>query len=289
MKTKIMSFLLVALTIAITGCGMTTIPPGSVGILVNKYGSNRGVQDYTTTTGYVTYNPISTTVIEYPTNVQTYQWTQNPNEGAEGHPPDESITFTTKESVSVNADISLSYQLDPAKIPAFYVKFRNDDLSNFTYGFLHNVTRDAMMEIGGRYTVQQIMGDNEEYLHSVRERIQQQVKDIGVEIQQFGFIGSPRPPQQVVQAINAAQQAQYLAVQKQNELQQVQADSAKRIAEAEGQAKANEIVSSSITPQLLQRQALDIQDRWISRWNGQRPQTEISPNAGTGFMLNLGK
>ena len=53
----------VVLTIIfITGC--TTIPPGSVGILVNKYGSNRGVQDYTTTTGYVTYNPFSTSVIE---------------------------------------------------------------------------------------------------------------------------------------------------------------------------------------------------------------------------------
>ena len=111
------------------------------------------------------------------------------------------------------------------------------------------------------------------------------IGDIGVNIQQFGFIGSPRPPKQVIEAINNAQQAKYLAVQKQNELQQINADVAKQIAQAEGQAKANSIVSSSITPQLLEKQKLDIQDRWIGRWNGQRPQTEISPNAGTGFLI----
>lgn len=286
MKSKIWMFAVLAAAFT-TGC--TTINPGYVGVLVNKYGSNRGVQDYTTTTGYVSYNPLSTSVIEYPTNVQTYAWTASQNEGKNA---DESITFTTKESVSINADISLSYQLDPAKIPYFYVKFRNDDLSAFTFGYLHNVSRDSMMEVGGHYTVEQIMGDNESFLHEVRARIQAQVSDIGVNLQQFGFIGSPRPPRQVVEAINAAQQAKYTALQKQNELSQVQADAAKTIAQAEGQAKANGIISQSITAQILQkmqidlqRQQLDVQDRWINRWNGQRPNVESG--SGTGFLFNL--
>lgn len=278
-----MKNLAMALTLAalLSGCG-TTIKPGYVGIMVNQYGSNRGVQDYTTTTGYVWYNPISTDVIEWPTNVQTVQWTANRNEGA---PQDESITFTTKESVSVNADISLSYMLDPGKVPAFYVKFRSDDLAAFTYGFLHNISRDAMMEIGGHYTVEQVMGDNEKFLHEVKDRIQSQVLDIGVSIQQFGFIGSPRPPQQVVDAINAAQQAKYKALQSQNELAQTQAEVAKTVAQAEGLAKANDIVGRSITQNLLEKQKLDIQDRWIARWNGQRPQVESG--SGSGMLLQL--
>lgn len=277
---KVFMLFAVLAVIFVTGC--TTINPGSVGILVNKYGSNRGVQDYTTTTGYVTYNPLSTTVIEYPTNVQTYSWTMNPKEGANS---DESITFTTKDSVSINADVSLSYQLDATKVPAFYVKFRNDDLQAFTFGFLHNVSRDSMMEVGGHYTVEQIMGDNEAFLHEVRGRIQGQVADIGVGIQQFGFIGSPRPPAQVVQAINLAQQAKYTALQKQNELSQVQADAAKAIALAEGQAKANDILSRSITPVLLEQTKLNLQAQWINRWNGQRPSVESG--VGNGIMLQI--
>jgi regulator of protease activity HflC (stomatin/prohibitin superfamily) len=289
MRKLILAALGVLFSLSIGGCG-TTIQPGHVGILVNQYGQNRGVQDYTTTTGRVWYNPISTSVIEYPTYVQTVKWTANPHEGGLNDRPgsgteNESITFTTKESMAVNADISLSFQLQPELIPAFYVKFRSDDLSNFTYGFLHNVTRDAMMEIGGHYTVEQIMGNNEPFLHEVRDRIQAQMTPIGVQIQQFGLIGAPRPPQQVVDSINAAEQAKYLALQKQNELEQTKADAAKRIAEAEGLAKANFALSQSITPNLLEKQRLDIQDRWISRWNGQTP-TVTSGNS-SGLLMTL--
>jgi len=273
------SGLIVVAALLLGGC--TTIPPGSVGIVVNQYGSNRGVSDYTTTTGRVFYNPISTSVVEYPTNVQTIQWTKDVHEGA---PQDESITFTTKESVSINADVSLSYQLETSKVPSFYVKFRNDDLKTFTYGYLHNIARDAMMEIGGHYTVEQVMGDNEEFLHQVRDRIQSQVKDIGVDLQQFGFIGSPRPPQQVIDSINAAQQAKYNAVKTQNELAQTQAEVAKMIANAEGTAKANRIVAESITENLLKKQQLDIQDRWINRWNGVTPSVTTS---GNGMFLTV--
>lgn len=284
-KATILAGLAVLALSSLAGCA-TTIPPGKVGIIVNKFGQNRGVQDYTATTGFVTYNPFSTDVIEYPTNVQTVQWTANKNEGA---PQDESITFTTKESVSINADVSLSYQLETKLVPAFYVMFRNDDLNGFTYGYLHNVARDAMMEIGGHYTVEQIMGDNEKFLHEVRDRLQGQVAGIGVQIQQFGFIGSPRPPAQVVEAINAAQQAKYLAQQKQNELLSTQADVAKQVAAAEGLAKSNLILSSSITDKLLQKQTLDLQDRWIARWDGHTPTVTAGGSSGMLYTLPAAK
>lgn len=281
MKNAVLGLSLTGLLFA-SGCA--TIGAGHVGILVNNAGSNRGVSDYTPTTGWVPYNPITTSVVEYPTYVQTVKWTRNPHEGGlndktDGHDTaDESITFTTKNSVVINADISLSFQLVQKDIPAFYVKFRSDDLSNFAYGFLHNITRDAMMEVGGHYTTEQIMGDNEAFLHEVRNRIQRQVSTFGVDVQQFGFIGAPRPPQNIVEAINAAQAAQYAAIQSQNELQRTQAEAQKRIAEAEGLAKANQVLASSITDKLLEKQRLDIQDRWINRWNGQMPQVTTNGN-----------
>lgn len=282
--------------LALTTSGCSTINPGHVGILVNKYGTNRGVQDYTATTGFVSYNPFSTSVIEYPTYVQTIKWTQNPKEGGlndSGGPENESITFTTAKSVAINADLSLSFQLNPDKIPAFYVKFRSDDIANFAYGFLHNVTRDAMMEVGGHYSVEDVMGNNEKFLHEVRERIQGQVGPLGVEIQQFGFIGAPRPPAEILSAINAAQQAQYLAAQKQNELFQAQAEAAKSVAyavgeansivaKAEGSAKANRLLSESLTDKVLERARLDVQWHYIDKWNGSMP---LYSTAGGGGML----
>lgn len=286
--------LLCVLGLLMGGC--TTINPGYVGIEVNKYGTNRGVQDYPLKTGFVSYNPISTSIIEYPTFVQTVQWTADVKEGA---PADESITFTTKESVKINADISLSYQLDTTKVPDFYVKFRNDDLKVFTYGFLHNVTRDIMMEVGGHYSVEQIMGDNEAFLHEVRERVQSQVSSIGVSIQQFGFIGAPRPPQQIIDSINNAQQAKYNAIRTQNELASTQAEVAKSVAKAtgeaqaaiaaaEGQAKANKLLGDSLTDKVIERARLDVQWQAIQKWNGQLPTSVVGASGGpAGLLLNV--
>lgn len=279
--------LLTALVVS-AGCGVTTIQPGYVGIVVNQSGSNRGLQDNTLKTGRIFYNPINEVVIEYPTFTQTVSWTHDTNEG---NPYDESITFTTDKGTKVNADISLSYQLHADKVPSFYQQFCHGQLRDFTYGFMHNVARDVMNEVGGKYTVEQVMGDNAAFLKSVRAQLQQELTPYGIEIQQFGFIGAPRPPQSVVDSINAVQQAQFLALQKANEVAQAQADALKRVTAAEGEAKANETLSKSLTPQviqwqqlILQRQALDVQDRAINRWNGNMPQVTTG-NSNLLFQL----
>lgn len=265
--------------------GCTRINPGHVGIKVDMAGSQRGVQDYTLRTGWVFYNPLGSTIVEYPTFIQTAVWTKNPNEGRK---EDESITFTDKNDMVVNADVSISYHLDQAKVPNFYVQFRTDNIQGFTYGFLHNVARDAFNNVGGHYTVEQIMGDNGQFLQQVQAEIQSKVALYGVSIDQFGFIGAPRPPQQVIDSINATQQAKQLALQKQNEVLQATADAQKAVAEAEGRAKAlltvadaeaqaNHKVSESLTPELLQHEA-------IQKWNGGQPQVL---GTGGGLLFNI--
>lgn len=274
--------------------GCTRIGPGHVGIEINQAGSQRGVQDFTVKTGYLLYNPLFTSVVEYPTYMQTVVWTANPHEG---HPTNEELTFTTKDSMVVSADVNLSYQLLADKVPSFYVKFRSDDLDTFTHGFLHNVARDCFNEVAGKFGVEQIMGDNAPFLKDARDCLQGRVTDIGVNIQQFGIIGAPRPPQQVIDSINLKVQAAQIALQKQNEVLQAEADAKKKVAEAEGQAKsaiaiangeaeANRIRSASINPQIIEWQKLMVTDRWIARWNGQVPQVNAGGNP-PGMLLNL--
>lgn len=71
---------LAVLSSALTS-GCTRIGPGHVGIEVDMAGSQRGVQDFALKTGWVFYNPVGTSVMEYPTFVQTAKWTKNLNEG----------------------------------------------------------------------------------------------------------------------------------------------------------------------------------------------------------------
>jgi regulator of protease activity HflC (stomatin/prohibitin superfamily) len=291
---KLASLGLLSAAIFATGCA-TRIGPGNVGIKVDLAGSQRGVEDLPIRTGWVFYNPAGSKVVEYPTYVQTAKWTHDLNEG---RAINEEISFNTLQGLTVYGDISLSYHLDPARVPAFYVKFRSDDIDQFTHGFLRNVARDSMNRVAANYTVEEIMGEKKPEMEKrSRDELQSEVKDIGVVIEQFGFIGSPRPPESVVAAINAAQQAKYIAQQKQNELLQSQADAAKQVAAAEGQAKAqiaiaqgeaesNRVRAASISPQIIEWQKLAVTDRWITRWNGSMPQVQAGGNI-PGLLLNV--
>lgn len=291
---KLTSLGVLSAAIFATGCA-TRIGPGNVGIKVDLAGSQRGVEDLPIRTGWVFYNPAGSKVVEYPTYVQTAKWTRDLNEG---RPINEEISFNTLQGLTVYGDVSLSYHLDPARVPAFYVKFRSDDIDQFTHGFLRNVARDSMNRVAANYTVEEIMGVKKpEMEQRSRDELQSEVKDIGVVIEQFGFIGSPRPPESVVAAINAAQQAKYIAQQKQNELLQSQADAAKQVAAAEGQAKAqiaiaqgeaesNRLRAASINPQIIEWQKLAVTDRWIARWNGSMPQVQAGGNV-PGLLLNV--
>lgn len=226
-----------ALILALSACfvGCTRISPGHVGIVVNSSGSNRGVQDYPAVTGRVWYNPFNTDVYEWPTFVQTTVWTHNKDEG---HPVNEEITFTTKDQMQVAADISIAYQLKPDKVPAFYVKFRSSDMDAFTHGFMRNMAREKFDQAAGHYSIEQIMGDNAPFLKEARDALQLELSPVGIDIEQFGFIGAPRPPQQVIDSINTKVQATQIALQKQIEVQQAQAEAQKEIAKAEGASKA---------------------------------------------------
>ena len=121
--------LLIILVLAVLAAGCTRIGPGYVGIKVSNAGSDRGVSQDALTTGWVFYTPGASTVFEYPTFVQQVVLTKNPNEG--GATNDE-ITFTNSDQMTIAADISFAYHLEREKVPAFYEKFRSDDLTTFT-------------------------------------------------------------------------------------------------------------------------------------------------------------
>jgi len=281
-------FLVVALvavafivTMGVASCCITRIPPGYVGIKVNYAGSDRGVENLPSRTGWVFYNPLVSRVFEYKTFVQTVSWTRNMQEGKAVN---EEISFNSKEGMIIAADISLSYSLKPDKVPAFYVKFRTDDLDVFTHGYLRNVARDLFNEVGGKYSVEDIWGSQKEaLLKEIRDRLSASVVDLGVVIEQFGFIGAPRPPDNIVQAMNAKVAATQQAMQAENEKRKAEANAQIKIAQAEGeaqsilrvaqaQAEANKLLSSSITMELVQYRALD-------KWNGILPQIILGDGA----------
>jgi regulator of protease activity HflC (stomatin/prohibitin superfamily) len=274
---------------------VTRIGAGYVGVEIVLSGSQRGANEIPIRTGWVFYSPLRSQIIEFPTFVQTVKWTANLNEG---RAQNEEMSYNSKEGMEIYSDVSLSYAIEPRRVPDFYVKYRVSDLDTFTHGILRDIVRNSLNEVASTYSVEQIYGEQKaEFLGKVQALIQSKLDPVGVGIQQFGFIGAPRVPQVIAQAITNKAQAIQAAEQARNELAKTQAEAAKTVAAAEGEAKAavtraqgeseaNRIRQTSLTPQLLELRKIENQKALIDRWNGALPTVQ---SGNGGLLMELPK
>jgi regulator of protease activity HflC (stomatin/prohibitin superfamily) len=289
------------------GCGMVTrVDAGHVGIRVRLAGSERGVQDTPVVTGWVFFNPISEQIVIFPTSVQNVIWSANPHEG---RPIDESITFSSAEGVNVNADVGLSFHIDPALAPRLYGRFRANDMIALADGYVRNTVREAFNEVTSKLPVQDVYGPlKSKMLADVTEKCRTVLGKDGFVIDQLTLTGALRLPQNVADAINRAMEATQNAIQSENRVRQVKAEAEQAITKATGaaeaarqeaeghadallinaraEAKANEIIRLSMSPSVLQYRALEHWDGKLPMYNtgGSMPMLTIDASKlGTGL------
>jgi regulator of protease activity HflC (stomatin/prohibitin superfamily) len=279
--------LVLAVVVFFNVFGITRIEAGHVGVEVNLAGSQRGALDIPVRTGWVFYSPLKTRIVEFPTFMQTVKWTKSVDEG---HPADESISFNSKEGMEIKGDFALSYAIEASKTPDFYVKYRITDLEKFTHGQLRDIVRQSLNEVGATYAIEDIYSEKKGiFQREVEARVAAKVNPVGVSISNFGFISAPQLPGQIQTAILGKTQAITDAERSRNQLAVTQADVAKRVAEAEGNAKstiaqaqgeaeANRLRTQSITPQILEMKRLENERARIEKWNGNVPSTIMGGN-----------
>jgi regulator of protease activity HflC (stomatin/prohibitin superfamily) len=258
------------------------IPPGYTGIKVNRL-VDRGIKHEDITTGFVFYNPVQTQLIVYPTFVQRVVWTRDEHEG---HPVNEELTFNTRDSVPVTLDVAVSFALAADRVPEFYTKFRADRIETFTHGFLRDTARNIIVAVGSEFTFDDVNGPKkEEFLDTIARKLDAKVAVYGVGIQQFGLIGSLRPPPALLEAVGAKTRAIQDAIRTENELRSAQAEAKKRVAIAEGEAAANRALLASIEPKLLEWERLKLQKDAIGKWNGAMP--SVMTDSGGAMLFNI--
>jgi regulator of protease activity HflC (stomatin/prohibitin superfamily) len=248
----------------------TYINPGHVGIVIHRAGG--GVDPHPLGPGIHTRVPFATGIEEYPVFLKTVVLTRATGEGSGGN---DEINVNSVEGQPLSLDVSLSFELDPAQTPKLYSTFRTD-IDQITHGFVKQAIRQSLQEVVGTEPIADIIGPKKaEATNRARALIAQRLQPYGFEVKQF-TINELRAPAAVMEAINQKNVMQQQALTAQNELQkntfQAQGDSIKAagrakaiMAEAEAQARANQLLSQSITPTLVQYEL-------TKKWNGQMPQ-----------------
>lgn len=248
----------------------TTVEPGYLGLRVNMYGSQRGVDQIPIVTGRVAYNPITENVYEYPIFIQRVEYKQGGKAG------DESITFNSLEGASMNADIAVALGFIEAQVPHIFVEFRKD-ADVLVTGYVHDQIRTAFNEVASRMKAMDILGDQKTaFLSEVTKEAKSRLEPKGFKVDQISIISEFRLDDRVRQSINAVLQAKQAALQAEAAVVQAEAEAKQKVAQADGeaqsllkvaeaQAKANDLLNRSLTAQLIQNKA-------IEKWNGTLPQ-----------------
>lgn len=265
-------FTVTAISLCLTACNK--VPAGYRGVIVNLYGSDKGVAEQSVGVGryYLGWN---SELYLFPTFLQNYSWKDQ-----------QAITMQTSEGLSINTDAGITYSIEPDNVVKVFTKYRLG-IDEITNTFLHNMVRDAMNEISSTMTVEQIYGAKKEiFIQKVNEVVKREAAENGIDVDKIYLVGSFQLPDSVVGSINSKIQASQNAMKVENEVATARAEAEKTVVEAqargqqilinaESQAKANKILAESLTPEFVHYQA-------ILKWNGALPQ--MTGNSAIPFI-----
>ena len=263
MKSKFIKVLLftfiVMISMMFTSCGYERIDAGYEGIKVNLYGDDKGVYDITLVTGAVWYNPITTAVYEYPTFVQTVDYAP--------------FSINAKDGSSFTVDPTISLKIVDGKSAEVFKKYRKEDITEVINTTLYNYVRNAFRIQLNNYTTDELVSKREEFEKAIEERLSKELLAENFKLEQM--TSGLQYPQTLVNAIDAKNAAVQEAQKAQNEVLKIKAEAEKKIAAANGEAKAlkikgdaeaeyNRKIAASLSPLIVQQMMLD-------KWDGKLP------------------
>lgn len=250
------------------GCSCTTIEPGYVGIKVNMYGGDKGVDNEVLDSGRVWYNAITENIYVFPVFMQNATWVG-----------EEALTFNSVEGSPITADLACSYSLSPEKIPIIFQELRKD-ADYITSVYVRSKVRDALNRHAGKMKAIEILGEKkEELLKKAKDSLQEELGPKGFVFDMISFNGEVVVDARVKDSINKTIEAAQKAIEAENKVRESKALAEQKIEEARGRAEsrlleaeaeatANRKIAESITPVLMQYQAIEKWDGVLPRFTG---------------------
>lgn len=264
-------FAVLAMSMCFTSC--TVVDSGEVGIKFSKWSADAdeygGVKG--TCSGWVFYNPISTSVFTYPTFIQRKNY--------------EPFTVNAKDASTFTMDPQLAYRIDPSKACDIFRKYRKP-VEELESGYIRTCIYEAYRTCANKYTSDSLMSNRAQFEADVRNRLERSLIGEGFIVEEF--TSAITPPKSLSEMIDSKNRAVQAALKAENEVKEAEANAKIAIAKARGKAEAQKIaadgeayanakIAQSITPTLVQKM-------WVEKWDGDMPST-IAGNSGMTMMI----
>lgn len=265
MKTKlVMASLAIGSALLLSGCERVTVPTGYVGVKVELYGDDKGVQQQEVGTGRY-WLSMNEEIYQFPTFNQLYNY-------------DAPFVFQTADSMDIKAKVGVEYYVDPTKVTSIFQKYRKGVEEITEINIRQNIS-DALINHSGRMDINSLAaGGKTELLNAVTADLKAKLDPLGIRIVKLSWISDLEYPQKVKESINAKIEATQRALLRENEIQQSKAEAQKAIEIARGEADATmlhakaESAAIAMRGEALRQNPEVLQLEGINKWNGTLPQ-----------------
>lgn len=252
-----------ALSLSLVAC--YKVPTGNVGVKVHLLGTSKGVDMEELGVGRY-WVGINEELYLFPTYTQNHTY--------DGR---DKIGFQTREGLTVEADIGITYHVQPDKVTSVFQKYRKG-IDEITDTFLRNMIRDSLVKRASALPIESVYGEGKTSLiEQVQQDVQDQTSEIGIVIEKLYWVGELTLPENVIGSINRKIEATQMAEQRENEVRQATAEAQKVVASARGEAEARIAVANAdaeafqIKGEALRNYPEVLEMNKIERWDGTLP------------------
>jgi regulator of protease activity HflC (stomatin/prohibitin superfamily) len=165
------------------------------------------------------------------------------------------ITFADKDGVSGNMDLVVLYSIKADSVKELVAQYANQD--DFRTKVIEQDIRSVPRDIPGKYSTIDMLTDRAAVAKDIRDALDAEWKDKGITIEDVS-IQEIRYSDAVKQRFEDAQNAQTEVVKAQAELDKAKIDAQQQVVQAQAQADANNLLSQSLTPQIIQQRYIDM-------------------------------
>jgi len=244
------------------------VDPGQAGVVI-LFGK---VQEDVLPSGLHFINPFSE-VVAMEVRTRNYTMSGIADEGQKKG--DDAIPVISSDGLTVKLDATIFYHLEQARVPRIYREIGPDVEGIIIRGQIRTSLRDAA---AGLSATELYTTHRQAFVDTVSKTLKTAFQERGIILEQM-LLRNVLLPEQITNAINekiaADQEAQKMIFVLQKEKQEAER---KRI-EAEGQARAQQIVSASLTPQILEYQRIQ-----ALRYVGEKGNLIITGSGGTPLI-----
>lgn len=189
----------------------------------------------------------------------------------------DSVTATTSDGKSVKLKASYEMKVDRDKVLDIFKELGSQNVEQIQEGYLYQRLFRASRSVISSYSVLDIYGAKaNEASTKITEKMAEDSKDLGFMVTNV-VLGTPEIDEETEKAINervkASQELEKLNLEKQiaeseAEKKKIEAEGEKqkKLIEAQAEKEANELLSQSITPEILKMEELKARNKhgWIT-------------------------